>query len=75
MAYMKGKFLMDTGRKVRIGIGAVIIISGLVLHADWWIIGLLPFITGILNACPGGSCKVPEPKAGTRAPEITKELE
>ena len=53
---------MDTSRKIRIGIGAGIIIAGLIFQGDWWIIGMLPLITGIFNACPGGTCKVPEPK-------------
>jgi len=53
---------MDTSRKIRIGIGAAIIIAGLIFHADWWIIGMLPLITGIFNACPHGTCAVPAPK-------------
>lgn len=53
---------MDTSRKIRIGIGAGIIIAGLISQAGWWIIGIFPLITGIFNTCPGGTCAVPEPK-------------
>jgi len=64
---------MDTSRKVRIGIGAGIIIAGLISQSGWWIIGIFPLITGIFNACPGGTCAVPSPKV--KPPEITKEIE
>lgn len=63
---------MDTSRKIRIGIGAGIIIAGLISQAGWWIIGLFPLITGIFNTCPGGSCTVPESKV--KPPEINKEI-
>lgn len=64
---------MDTSRKIRIGIGAAIIIAGLISQAGWWIVGIFPLITGIFNACPGGTCAVPEPKV--KPPEIKKEIE
>jgi len=63
---------MDTNRKIRIGIGAGIIIAGLIYQAGWWIIGILPLIAGIFNACPGGTCAVPEHKV--RPPEIKDEI-
>ena len=64
---------MNTSRKIRIGIGAGIFVAGLIFHADWWIIGMLPLITGIFNACPGGTCEVPQPKA--KPGEIKEEIE
>ncbi len=64
---------MDTSRKIRIGIGAAIIIAGLISQAGWWIVGIFPLITGIFNACPGGTCAVPPPKV--KPPEIKKEIE
>lgn len=54
---------MDKGRIFRIAIGAVIIIAGLVLKGDWWIIGVFPLMAGVINRCPSfipgqSSCKV-----------------
>jgi hypothetical protein len=57
------EILMDMSRKIRIGVGAAIMIAGLVSNAGWWLVGLFPLITGVLNMCPGGTCAVPEPKS------------
>jgi hypothetical protein len=43
---------MELSRKIRIGIGAAIILGGLIFQSSWWIIGILPLITGIFNTCP-----------------------
>ncbi len=64
---------MDASRKIRIGIGALIIIAGLISQAGWWIVGIFPLITGIFNACPGGSCEVPAPEV--KPTEIKEEIE
>ncbi|MCX6169480.1 MAG: DUF2892 domain-containing protein [Ignavibacteriales bacterium] len=64
---------MDKSRKIRIGIGAVIIMAGLISQAGWWFIGIIPLFTGIFNTCPGGSCEVPAPKV--KPPVIEKEIE
>jgi hypothetical protein len=55
---------MELSRKIRVGVGAAIILGGLLFQSSWWIIGLLPLITGIFNTCPtcnssgGTACKV-----------------
>ncbi len=51
---------LDTNRKIRIALGALIIIGGLIFKADWWVIGLFPLLTGVFNTCPScssGSCQ------------------
>lgn len=59
---------MELSRKIRIGIGAVIMLGGLIFQGGWWIIGLLPLITGIFNTCTtcnssgGTMCKVESTK-------------
>ena len=59
---------MELSRKIRIGIGSVIILGGLISESSWWIIGILPLITGIFNTCPtcstseGASCKIESTK-------------
>jgi hypothetical protein len=59
---------MELSRKIRVGIGAAIILGGLLFQSSWWIIGLLPLITGIFNTCPtcstsgGTACKVESTK-------------
>ena len=54
---------MDSSRVLRIVIGAVIIIAGLIVKSDWWALGIFPLLTGIINRCPSflpgqSSCKV-----------------
>ncbi len=41
-----------TEQKVRIGIGAVILLLGLYFKSWWWLIGLVPIITGAIGYCP-----------------------
>ncbi len=39
-------------RTVRILIGSVMIVAGFVFQAWWWLIGVIPLLTGILRFCP-----------------------
>ncbi len=39
-------------RNVRIVLGAVMIVAGLVFQGWWWFIGIVPLITGVLGTCP-----------------------
>jgi len=43
---------MDLARKLRIGIGAGIILIGLILQSSWGFVGILPLMAGIINRCP-----------------------
>ena len=39
-------------RNIRIGLGIVIIIAGVVMQSWWVLVGLLPLLTAVLNFCP-----------------------
>ncbi|WP_287373766.1 DUF2892 domain-containing protein [Prosthecochloris sp.] len=39
-------------RNVRIILGSVMLLAGLVFQGWWWLTGLVPLITGIVGFCP-----------------------
>ncbi len=39
-------------RNVRIVLGSVMLVAGLIFQSWWWLLGLAPLITGILGFCP-----------------------
>lgn len=57
---------MDKGRIFRIVIGAGIILAGLITNGSWWVIGLFPLMTGVINRCPSflgqSACAIEEPQ-------------
>jgi hypothetical protein len=48
----KIKSKMGLDRMLRIGIGAGIILIGLVMQYSWWFFGIFPLMAGIINRCP-----------------------
>jgi hypothetical protein len=46
------KNIGSADRNIRIGLGIVIIIAGILLQSWWGLIGLLPLLTAGLNFCP-----------------------
>lgn len=40
------------GRGLRIGMGIVIFIMGIIYHSWWGILGVFPLLSGVLNSCP-----------------------
>ncbi len=39
-------------KNVRIILGSVMLVAGLIFQSWWWLIGLAPLITGIIGFCP-----------------------
>ncbi|MCG8374849.1 MAG: DUF2892 domain-containing protein [Chlorobiales bacterium] len=39
-------------KNVRIVLGSVMLVAGLVFQSWWWLIGLAPLITAIIGFCP-----------------------
>ena len=67
---------MNLSRVIRIAIGVGIIVGGLILNSQWWVFGILPLTTGIINKCPSflpfgqSACKIePEKIAEVNIPE------
>lgn len=46
------KNMSQTDRYIRLAVGVVIIVLGLVFSSWWGLIGLIPLVTGIINYCP-----------------------
>ena len=54
---------MDSGRVIKIVVGAGIMIAGLITKSEWWFFGVFPLLAGIINRCPSflpgqSSCQV-----------------
>ncbi len=39
-------------KSVRIILGIVMLVAGLIFQSWWWLLGLAPLLTGILGYCP-----------------------
>jgi len=52
---------MEIRRKFQIGLGIVLLISGLAANSSFWGVGIFMILVGVFNFCPScsnGSCKV-----------------
>jgi hypothetical protein len=55
----------STDKKIRIGLGLIIFISLFAMESWFWLLGLIPLVTGLLDFCPIyailgiSTCKVP----------------
>ncbi len=67
---------MSSSRIIRIALGAGIIAAGLIMNGSWWVFGILPLTTGLINRCPSfmpfgqSACKIePGKNAEVKLPE------
>ncbi|PKL81673.1 MAG: hypothetical protein CVV24_14060 [Ignavibacteriae bacterium HGW-Ignavibacteriae-3] len=63
---------MDNRRKFQIGLGVIIILTGLFTDNSFWAAGIFLIAAGVFNFCPAcrnGSCKADEKPAKSVNPE------